>query len=272
MKFALIDNIKTKATKGARGICPNCGSELIAKCGEIKVNHWAHKRIRNCDHWWEKETPWHRSWKNKFPDDWQEISLIDEETGEKHIADVRTNHGLVIEFQHSHIDPQERTSREIFYKNLVWVVDGTRLKGDWRLFLKGLYNFRDTNMKEIFSVDSPEKYFPPNWLRSSVPVVFDFRNSNSKDDFEDERNQLYCIFPKRVGSSVILAKISRKAFTKAIINGEWTMRSRDFVNKINQAEQRRQNKIAKEEKLLKLIKSKIATKRPIRYRKRRRRL
>ena len=47
MKFALINGDKAEATKGAKGFCPSCGSELIAKCGEVKVNHWAHKGNRN---------------------------------------------------------------------------------------------------------------------------------------------------------------------------------------------------------------------------------
>lgn len=111
MKYALIDDLRTQATKGARGLCPCCGSELIAKCGEQKINHWAHKGTRFCDPWWEPETLWHRSWKDKFPDVWQEYAQFDEQTGEKHIADIRTNQGLVIEFQHSHINPEERKSR-----------------------------------------------------------------------------------------------------------------------------------------------------------------
>jgi competence CoiA-like predicted nuclease len=112
MKFALIDKIKTEATKGAKGFCPFCNSELIAKCGERKVNHWAHKGERNCDTWWENETEWHRAWKSNFPNEWQEVILTDETNGEKHIADIRTSNGLVIEFQHSYIDPTERIKRE----------------------------------------------------------------------------------------------------------------------------------------------------------------
>lgn len=137
MKFALFEDRRIEATKGAKGVCPNCRSELIAKCGEFKRNHWSHKSDRNCDPWWEPETDWHRSWKNNFPNDWQETPRCDEQTGKIHIADVYTSHGLVIEFQHSHIDPQERSSREKFYKNMVWVVDGTRLKRDYSRFLKG---------------------------------------------------------------------------------------------------------------------------------------
>jgi len=78
MRFALIDGKKTEATKGAKGLCRYCGSDLIAKCGEVKVNHWAHKGKRNCDPWWENETEWHRSWKRKFPLDWQEVIHFDD--------------------------------------------------------------------------------------------------------------------------------------------------------------------------------------------------
>ncbi len=122
MKFAIVNGDKTEALKGVKGICPNCGSELIAKCGELKMNHWSHKGIRTCDSWWEPETEWHRSWKNHFPNEWQENIRFDELKNEKHIADILPIDNLVIEFQHSHIEPQERISREKFYKNMVWVV------------------------------------------------------------------------------------------------------------------------------------------------------
>src|SRR4051812_33935483 len=130
MKFALINNEKTEAFKGAKGICPGCGYELITKCGNIKIQHWAHKGVKICDPWWENETEWHRSWKNNFPREWQEIPLADKIKNEIHIADIQTSHGLIVEFQHSHIEPSERIARERFYKNMVWVVDGTRLKRD----------------------------------------------------------------------------------------------------------------------------------------------
>lgn len=220
MKFALVDGNKTEATKGAKGICPVCSSELIAKCGEVKINHWAHKSIRNCDLWWERETEWHRSWKNNFPVEWQERILTDERTGEKHIADVRTTHGLVIEFQHSYIDPQERTTRENFYKNMVWIVDGTRLKGDYPRFLKGKNDLRKTNKHGFFFVDFPDECFPSAWLGSLVPVIFDFRGIESMDDLKDVRNHLYCLIPKRHKQESILAVLSRESFINNAISGE----------------------------------------------------
>ena len=82
-----------------------------------------------CDPWWENETAWHRAWKDHFPVDWQEV-VHHSKTGERHIADVKTGDGWVIEFQHSHIKPEERRSREAFYERLIWVVDGTRRKRD----------------------------------------------------------------------------------------------------------------------------------------------
>lgn len=233
MQFALIDNNRIKAEPQLQGLCCCCYKPVIAKCGTQKIWHWAHKNKTTCDNWWEAETEWHRLWKNNYQSDWQEMSLIDEKTGEKHIADIRTNNNLVIEFQHSHIDPKERTAREIFYKNMVWVVDGTRLKRDYPRFLKewkldGISEVRQTDNVGIFEIWFPEFCFPENWLKSSVPVVFDFRGDGSLDDLDGLRNPLYCLFPQ-VGRHARVAEISRKAFIKTTINGQWTSRVQEFI-------------------------------------------
>jgi competence protein CoiA len=52
--------------------------------------------------------------------------MQDGQTGERHIADVRTSGGLVIEFQRSSIDPAEVQARQAFYQKMIWVVDGCR--------------------------------------------------------------------------------------------------------------------------------------------------
>ena len=247
MKFALVDGTKTEAAKVFKGICPSCGSELIAKCGERKINHWAHKGTRTCDPWWEPETEWHRSWKNNYPIEWQEVFLPDEKTGEKHIADVRTAHNLVIEFQHSHIDPKERATRERFYQNMVWVVDGTRLKRDYSRFLKGRNDFRNTEKQGVFLVDFPEESFPSPWLESSVPVIFDFRGLETIDNINDVRNRLYCLLPIRKGRYTILAQISYKAFINTSINGDWSLRVRNFIENLIPPKQEQQNQIAEQQ-------------------------
>lgn len=248
MKYAIVNDLKTEASKGVKGICPNCSSEVIAKCGERKVNHWAHKNTRICDSWWESETEWHRSWKNRFPDSWQERSFRDEVSGEKHIADILTNQGLVIEFQHSHIKTEERLSREKFYKNLIWVIDGTRLKRDYPRFTKGKEYFRVIK-KGIYRVDFPEECFPVAWLDSSVPVIFDFLGNEPKTEINNNmRKPLYCIFPVKIGGNVIIAEISRITFVNAIIGGQWLDRTNRFMEELTQVKKERQNQVERIER------------------------
>ena len=138
MRYALVNAQKIEAQPKFKGVCPNCNSEMIAKCGRVKVWHWAHKGRPPCDPWWECETEWHRSWKDNFPVDWQEISHFDPVTGEKHIADVKNPFGLVIELQHSPIDSTELKAREKFYGEMIWIVDGTRDALDSSYFNMGL--------------------------------------------------------------------------------------------------------------------------------------
>lgn len=157
MKFALINSEKCEATKGAKGLCRCFGSELIAKCGENRVHYWAHKVDLNCDPWWENETDWHHSWKNNFPEKWQEVIYMDEVSGEKLIADIKTDSHWVLEIQHSPIKPEERRSRNAFYSKLVWVIDGKKSKRDKPKFCKILeeHGFRKDNphLMRIFSPD-----------------------------------------------------------------------------------------------------------------------
>ena len=125
MKYALTNEERREAQPGLSGKCPGCDNPVVAKCGEVKVWHWAHHGRRICDPWWENETEWHRTWKNYFPADWQERVHF-ASNGEKHIADVKTDKDWVLEFQYSHLKPEERRARSIFYQKLVWVVNGTR--------------------------------------------------------------------------------------------------------------------------------------------------
>ena len=216
MKIALIDNERMEAQPKLQGLCPCCLQPVIAKCGKIKVWHWAHRVNTVCDRWWEPETEWHRAWKNNFPIEWQEISLIDEKTGEKHIADVRTAHNLVIEFQHSHIDPEERTSREQFYKNMVWIVDGTRLQRDYPRFIKGFKNFK-TNQQGVFFVDFPDEVFPKNWLNSSVPVIFDFCGLSALEQ-DEIKNTLWCLLPENDATRAVVVGLRKSDFIQITRN------------------------------------------------------
>lgn len=133
MQLALVNDKKTEAFPRGRGYCPVCGAETIPKCGPRIIHHWAHHRIRDCDPWWENETAWHREWKNKFPLECREVSHFAED-GEIHRADVKTSTNIVIEIQHSTITDVERISRENFYQNLVWVIDGTKFQRNFDIY------------------------------------------------------------------------------------------------------------------------------------------
>jgi hypothetical protein len=174
MKFAVVKGERLEAQRGLSAECPVCGTAVIAKCGPVRVPHWAHRGRHACDHWWERETEWHRAWKNRFPEGWQEI-VHTPENGDKHIADVKTENGVVLEFQHSFLSPDEREARESFYPKMVWVVDGTRRKKDRAQFFASVDAAIVINHEPlIVLVRWKEGALLRDWEGSKVPVYFDF--------------------------------------------------------------------------------------------------
>ncbi len=133
MQLALVGSKRVEAFPGGRGQCPTCGAAMVAKCGPRILHHWAHAGRRNCDPWWENETEWHREWKNLFPAACREISHTAPD-GEIHRADVMTQTGIYIEVQHSAMTDAERISREAFYKNLIWVIDGQGFRSNFDVY------------------------------------------------------------------------------------------------------------------------------------------
>lgn len=209
MKYALVENTRTEPAKGAAGRCPACGSEVIARCGDVRVHHWAHKGNRNCDFWWESETPWHREWKGQFPSTWQEVVHHDNASGEKHIADVKTAEDWVIEFQHSYLQPEERRAREAFYPKLVWIVDGLRRKRDVAQFETALNdNALLCTNPLILRVHYPKECrLLVEWQYGKVPVFFDFHDPSDSAD-----TWLWLLFPGELTKGTYIARISRKDF------------------------------------------------------------
>lgn len=206
MKYAIVNGEKTEAFKGGKGVCPCCSSDLIARCGDVKINHWSHKGTRNCDFWWENETEWHRQWKNQFPKEWQEIVHFDE-NGEKHIADVKTKNDWIIEFQHSYLKPEERNSRIAFYSKLVWVIDGLRRETDKIQFQKIL---KESSQAPVGNVNIRQINFPEEsrllkeWLNCGVPVFFDF--------YELNNTTLWFLLPLKISGEAFLINFSRQEF------------------------------------------------------------
>lgn len=194
MKYALVNGQRQEAQSGLSGFCPACGSLMVPKCGDVRIHHWAHTGKHNCDHWWEPETEWHRGWKNMFPEEWQEF-IQTAESGEKHIADVMTDQGWVIEFQHSKIDPAERKARETFYKKMIWIVDGTRRKRDKAQFF--------TAREDHFCAD--ECRLLQEWKGSPSPVFFDFSGQEGPSN-----EKIWCLLPPINGHQFTLPFLRSK--------------------------------------------------------------
>ena len=217
MKYAHVDGRRREAERGLSGTCPVCGSKVVPKCGEVRAQHWAHHRRSDCDHWWETETPWHRSWKNEFPSDWQEY-VQRAEDGEKHIADVRTERGRVIEFQNSPITAEERRAREAFYGKMIWVVNGLRRQRDLPKFHKLLQSGGVVRVRPLtwFVPWMTECALLRDWRDSRVPVFFDF-GPHAVLPGEPLR---WCLSPKKkIDAGALLIPVTRKDFIVVLRRG-----------------------------------------------------
>jgi len=131
MQYALINDKRQKPFPGGKGICPKCQRDVVARCGDINIWHWAHQQ--SCEPWSEPETEWHLGWKSYFPEDWQEVIIENEQTSITHRADVKTPEGLVIEFQNSSISSSEIQAREEFYQNIIWIVNAINFKDNFKI-------------------------------------------------------------------------------------------------------------------------------------------
>lgn len=107
------------ATPGARGWCPDCSEELIARCGEVNDYHWAHQGATDCDNRSQGMTVWHAEWQTAVPDNRREIVVG------RLRADAVAGDGVVCEFQHSPISLDDIRKRERGYRDMRWLFDAT---------------------------------------------------------------------------------------------------------------------------------------------------
>ena len=121
------DGKKIKAFPNALASCPNCKSELQAKCGQLNIWHWAHKNLTDCDSWaYEPISEWHLKWQNYFNEEYREVYI--NKGDEYHIADILTENKIEIEIQKSKISTEEIFERELFYDKMIWVVNSFEFK------------------------------------------------------------------------------------------------------------------------------------------------
>ena len=110
--------------------CPVCGEPVVHRRGNKRRAHFAHRPDTNCYFGRDKDykSEWHIRMQDYFPKEAQEFIFTDEETGEKHIADIfLKDSNTVLEFQHSPIEEKEFFSRTIFHlknkRRIVWLFD-----------------------------------------------------------------------------------------------------------------------------------------------------
>ena len=107
------------------GVCPNCRANVIAKCGELNIWHWAHQNRSDCDSWsYEPMSQWHLNWQEKFTPTNREVFIS--RNGEVHIADIVGKNGTIIEIQNSPISTVDIEKRELFYDDMVWVINSDK--------------------------------------------------------------------------------------------------------------------------------------------------
>jgi hypothetical protein len=132
-----------------------------------------------------------------------------------HIADVKTDRGIVIEFQHSFLHPDEREARENFYPRMVWVVDGRSRKRDTAQFFASLQAAIVINHEPpIVSVPSNEGALLRDWGASRVPVYFDFGDLSKPSD------TLWRLNPCIANGRAYLSPVLKTGFLHVHLKGE----------------------------------------------------
>ena len=229
LRFAITkDGDRVEPQRDIAAFCPVCNKPLVAKLGLINAHHWAHKNGVKCtDTWLSPETKWHSNWKNKFPKEWQEIRCKDNETGEIHIADVKTASGFVLEFQHSPIEIEEIESRESFYKDMLWVLDlgkpGYRNLLTSKKFRGEPDNcgFRCTNINELI---------PEEWINRKSIICLDYLGNSELSQFK----KIYCLVPTGFADATYLFVLEREYFVAGILNNKLVANLKSLKEKVRQ--------------------------------------
>src|SRR5262245_61048251 len=122
--YATVAGEKRLPFPRGRGVCPACDGVVRAKCGTVYAHHWAHESGVECDSWSEGIGPWHLSWQSLV-----QPAFVEVPRG-PHRADILGDDDIVVELQHSPIDPRQIGERERHYGKMLWLIDAaTRFPG-----------------------------------------------------------------------------------------------------------------------------------------------
>lgn len=142
---------KIKPTKDIDAYCEICTSPLIAKMGQFRIHHWAHKSTSDCPAI-KPEGEWHRWWKSMLPK--KNVECVVNKNGQIKIADILLSHGKVVELQNSPISIDEIKLRESHYDDMFWIFNCTKAFDLGRFFFqkhKGYWSFEWKHGQKILS-------------------------------------------------------------------------------------------------------------------------
>lgn len=176
MHLAKVNGELVVAVKGLKGTCPHCGLEVIARCGDWKRAHWAHRSRKDCDSWQVgKETDWHLDWKKEIGLSYAEKRI--NKDGTYHIADIciprKDDSGdLIIEFQNSPITATEIRRREDFYgKGLIWVLNIKTIEKHFTISRDYVDEYLNWSSEPKFKLHFENAYGEENPYTITVPSI-----------------------------------------------------------------------------------------------------
>ena len=198
MLYASVDGQRRLATtSGELGICPGCGGAVRARCGTVKVNHWAHVSGDECDSWYEPITQWHLKWQKLFPEKYREV-VIDEHRADIHIPGNDVWPNITIEVQHSSISWDDVMERENFYKThgvLFWVFDAREWGKNFNQLFRRLYKKTKHCKLGKFSFEYADSMVRWKYKRKSLIDI------DSWCFFDIGKNYLVCFIPSHKNSA-----------------------------------------------------------------------
>ena len=118
--------------------CPGCGANLVLKAGEVKIPHFAHRSLADCDSFSEPETPLHLHGKLQLHQFFSRfnhhIELEKYLPAIKQRADLLVGQKTAIEFQYSAIPASQVRSRSEGYRSIaiepLWISGAPMLQPD----------------------------------------------------------------------------------------------------------------------------------------------
>ena len=176
MLLAVKDGTRVRPTKtGERGTCPVCDGEVVSRCGEINVWHWAHRAVTGCDPWMEAESEWHAEWKALVPENW--IEVIMEKDGKRRFADIRLPNGRVVKLQRAPLSPEQIREYETFFGAMLWIFDAREARETTDALGKPRLDLRKKEMSELAKQmqgvnETPSNYRTFRWKHPKKHVAF----------------------------------------------------------------------------------------------------